>query len=105
MYDTLLSFPQEIRCIWERKYGIVTVLYLLIRYGTICDMLIRVFDGLYVPTNIPVSGSNSILALVSHRLPEVTISRITGPFLYIDYDDRHQLQNYSDSWMCRGCSL
>ena len=35
IYDLILSFSAEQRCIWKRKVGTGTILYLSIRYGTI----------------------------------------------------------------------
>ena len=54
-YDAFLSFQQEIKCIWGRKLGIGTILYLLVRYGTIIDMIFQIFSGIYVPKTISVS--------------------------------------------------
>ncbi|KAK7684396.1 hypothetical protein QCA50_012343 [Cerrena zonata] len=53
VYDALLSFTQEIRCIWKRKLSVVTVLYLFIRYGTVLDMFLQLLDRDYVPQTIP----------------------------------------------------
>ena len=54
-YDALLSFKQEIKCIWGRKLGIGTILYLFVRYGTIIDMIFQIFDGTYVYKTVSVS--------------------------------------------------
>ena len=35
VYDTLLTFSRELRCIWSRRFRIVTVLFVLQRYVTI----------------------------------------------------------------------
>ena len=55
VYDTVLSFPQEIKCIWGRKPGAGTILYLFIRYGTIIDMTFKIFTWAYVPKTVSVS--------------------------------------------------
>lgn len=47
LYDTAISFSQEVRCIWNRKFGVGTVLYLCIRYGTILNLFFNVFDGFF----------------------------------------------------------
>ena len=39
IYDLILSFAAEQRCIWKRKVGTGTILYLSIRYGIILNML------------------------------------------------------------------
>ena len=36
IYDPYLTFPNEIHCIWRRKKSIVTVLFVICRYGTVC---------------------------------------------------------------------
>ena len=54
-YDAFLSFQQEIKCIWGRKLGIGTILYLFVRYGTIIDIIIEIFDGTYVFKTVSVS--------------------------------------------------
>ena len=55
VYDTVLTSPQEIKCIWGRKPGAGTILYLFVRYGTIIDMIVNVFTGTYVPKTVSVS--------------------------------------------------
>lgn len=45
VYDTILTFPREVRCIWQRKLGMGPVLYLLIRYGTVLHMLCEILSG------------------------------------------------------------
>ncbi|KAI0074689.1 hypothetical protein K474DRAFT_1601089, partial [Panus rudis PR-1116 ss-1] len=37
-YDTLLTFSQEVKCIWRRKWSAVTFLYAAIRYGTLLEV-------------------------------------------------------------------
>ena len=56
VYDALLSFQQEIKCIWGKKLGIGTILYLCVRYGMIIDMIVRVFSGIYVFKTVLVSN-------------------------------------------------
>ncbi|KAI0078410.1 hypothetical protein K474DRAFT_1674117 [Panus rudis PR-1116 ss-1] len=45
VYDLLLTFPQEMTCIWKRKFSAVTVLYAIIRYATVLYMI---FDVSYL---------------------------------------------------------
>ncbi|KAK7688705.1 hypothetical protein QCA50_008243 [Cerrena zonata] len=54
VYDTILSFPKEVRCIWQRGYGIGPILYLFIRYCTILDMILQLLEG--IPPNTTVFG-------------------------------------------------
>ena len=56
VYDALLSFQQEIKCIWGRKPGTVTILYLFVRYGMIIDIVVLIFGGTYVPKTVSVSN-------------------------------------------------
>lgn len=56
VYDTLISFPQEAKCIWKRKIGTVTILYVLIRYGIILDLVMQLVGEFYVPPLVSVSG-------------------------------------------------
>ncbi|KAK7687274.1 hypothetical protein QCA50_009779 [Cerrena zonata] len=55
VYDTILTIPQEIKCIWKRKFSAVTVLYLFIRYGAVLDMLLKILSAFYTLTAIPVT--------------------------------------------------
>ena len=55
VYDTCLSFPKELKCIWQRKLRTAGVLYLIIRYGTIHIALSRVLDSFYISSTIAVS--------------------------------------------------
>ncbi|KAK7693363.1 hypothetical protein QCA50_002931 [Cerrena zonata] len=52
VYDTILAFPQELKCIWQRKFSMASVLYLLIRYGTFFNIFLRVFAGFYIYPNV-----------------------------------------------------
>ena len=55
-YDTVLSFPQEIKCIWGRTLGTATILYLFVRYGMIIDMIFEIFIATYVLKSVSVSS-------------------------------------------------
>ena len=35
VYDTLLTLPREVQCIWSMKPSMVTVVYVCARYGTL----------------------------------------------------------------------
>ena len=63
VFDTIQSLPQEVLCVWRRKWGTVTVLYLCIRYGTVLNMSLRVYEKFNLLTTIPVR--NSIILLNS----------------------------------------
>ena len=55
MYDFLLSFPREVESIWRRKFGVITILYLVIRYGTLVEMSLNVLEGTYIFKDTTVS--------------------------------------------------
>ena len=42
VYDALLSLSSEVTSIWNRRFGTVTVLYLIIRYMTITVSVFRI---------------------------------------------------------------
>ena len=65
LYDTILSFPQEIRYIWRRRFSLVTVSYIIIRYGTLVNTIMNILDAFYVSTSIPVR----LCTLVSQNFP------------------------------------
>ncbi|KAK7688761.1 hypothetical protein QCA50_008300 [Cerrena zonata] len=45
VYDTILFFPKEVKCIWQGKFGTGPILYLFIRYGTMFNMLLSLLEG------------------------------------------------------------
>lgn len=55
IYDLFLSFSTELGAIWKRKFGTGTVLYLLIRYGTIPNFTFQVLNNIFVPSTLLVS--------------------------------------------------
>lgn len=60
-YDTILTFSKEFQCIWQRRFGTGTVLYLIIRYGTILQMLFDVFRSFVKARSAVVSGIQKLL--------------------------------------------
>ena len=60
----ILALPQEVRCIWRRKFGTVTVLYTLIRYGTLINMVVNTLDAFYVLRDVPVSCLHIVIILL-----------------------------------------
>ena len=72
-YDVLLSLSQEIKCIWRRKTGVVTILYLFVRYGTIIDMAARIFETIYGFNTVSVSDATLRYCEVAQQfISEVT---------------------------------
>ena len=54
-YDALISLSQEIRCIWKRRFGTSTIIYLVGRYGTILNIMMQIVDHSIQHKNITVS--------------------------------------------------
>lgn len=54
VYDTILTLPQEVRCIWQRKWSGVTFLYATIRYVTMLDFMVQLISLLQTPGNTQV---------------------------------------------------
>ena len=75
VYDTLLSFSQEIRSIWQRRIGAVSILYVVIRYVTLVGMTVKLFNASYVFRTVPVSMYSLVLwaSIDSMALLEVPI--------------------------------
>lgn len=42
IYDVMLSLSREIKCIWHYKVSTVTVLYIVVRYGTLTFISLQV---------------------------------------------------------------
>ncbi|KAI0077098.1 hypothetical protein K474DRAFT_1164111 [Panus rudis PR-1116 ss-1] len=49
-YDTILTFPQELRCIWLRKWSGATVLYLGIRYFILLHLVMSCILDHMIPS-------------------------------------------------------
>ncbi|KAI0083636.1 hypothetical protein BDY19DRAFT_900028 [Irpex rosettiformis] len=45
MYDYFLTLPQEIKCIWRRKWSTATVLFLVNRYVVMCNRGFRMIQA------------------------------------------------------------
>ncbi|KAF8579111.1 hypothetical protein K439DRAFT_1620798 [Ramaria rubella] len=77
-YDTLLTFPSEVRFIWQNKCRLGTILYLLARYPGLLEFLLNVyldfatFPSLQALNFIPLVGVQGLLfarayAISSHK--------------------------------------
>lgn len=64
VYDTILSFPKEIKCIWQGKFGTGPILYLFIRYGTVFNMLLELLE--VFPSSRTVIVSNISIIVTFH---------------------------------------
>lgn len=42
VYDAIVSLAHESKCVWGRRFGFGTILYFLIRYGTIVNLFLQV---------------------------------------------------------------
>ncbi|CAL1697638.1 unnamed protein product [Somion occarium] len=52
LYDILLTFSQEVACVWRRKWNLVTLLFAVCRYGTLVDVMLKVQGGFGFPHSI-----------------------------------------------------
>ena len=55
IYDTIINLSKEVRCIWQRKRSMATVLYVSIRYGVILDILIPQLSYFFISRTVAVS--------------------------------------------------
>ena len=56
-YDIMLTFSREVNCIWRRKWNLVTVVYVVCRYGTFLDLMLRTLGSFYIPDAVWVGVS------------------------------------------------
>ncbi|KAI0075177.1 hypothetical protein K474DRAFT_1646913, partial [Panus rudis PR-1116 ss-1] len=55
-YDIVLTFSREVESIWKRQWSLITLLYVIIRYGALFDLLTNVIFTLYVANDVtPIS--------------------------------------------------
>ena len=59
IYDTVINLSKEVRCIWQRKRSMATVLYVSIRYGVILDILIPQLSYFFISRTVAVSVMTS----------------------------------------------
>lgn len=45
VYDTALTFDREVICVWKRKFSLVTILFICMRYGTLVSKVISTMMG------------------------------------------------------------
>ena len=53
LYDTLLTFPREVECIWKRKWSAASALFLLNRYSAVVRSILDVFEESTLPLVCP----------------------------------------------------
>ena len=83
-WDTMTSFSQEMRCIWGRRIGTVTFLYVGIRYVTLIQAFLHVFDQFFVSETIAVSD---VFTLYQKPLAQVLLRGISFLRIYVDNRD------------------
>ena len=49
-YDILLTFSREVDCIWKRKFGAITILFAVNRYGALGEAILEAILAVYVPS-------------------------------------------------------
>ncbi|KAI0073417.1 hypothetical protein K474DRAFT_1710748 [Panus rudis PR-1116 ss-1] len=76
VYDTILTFPQEFRCIWQRKWTAVTLLYAITRYLTILYITMHIPSILAVPQN--AQGYVNNIAVLESFVPTGSLQMLGG---------------------------
>lgn len=54
VYDILLTLSRELDCIWRRKITAVTVIYAVIRYGTLLQVSVQIVLNTWTPISASV---------------------------------------------------
>lgn len=67
-YDILLTLSQEVNCIWRRKFSAVTILYGVIRYGTLLQLVLQFLAAFWSSAHIIVRGTISTTHVISPML-------------------------------------
>ena len=60
LYDTLLTFPREVECIWKRKWSAATALFLLNRYSAVVLSILDPFSATTLPLVRPFIYDSSL---------------------------------------------
>ena len=76
-YDYALTLPDEIRCIWKRKFTSVTVLYFIMRYASIIAQTLEVVKFLS-PAHPQESQQSTASVLIIQTSYGLFTSRVTG---------------------------
>ncbi|KAK7688652.1 hypothetical protein QCA50_008190 [Cerrena zonata] len=74
VYDTMLTFSKEVRCIWQRKFGIGTVLYLLIRYTPIITIVFEYLNG---SSSLKTVTSFALFYMPHQWIPTIVVFALT----------------------------
>ncbi|KAG2363845.1 hypothetical protein BDR07DRAFT_878707 [Suillus spraguei] len=81
LYDCVLTLEQEIELIWRRRWSLITVLYLVVRYIGLLYVVINVLKSMPLVSltdavsNILGSTMNEIMMIVPAMLGVITIAR------------------------------
>ena len=51
VYDISLTLSQEVNCIWNRQFGVVKVIYIVNRYGSLVNLVTSLVQDSLVPTS------------------------------------------------------
>lgn len=62
-YDWFTTFDKEVRCIWKGKFTLVTLLYILNRYGVLAVCVADVLVTFGWPVNKPGPRANEVCLL------------------------------------------
>ena len=79
IYDAVLTFPKEVRCIWMRRFSGATVIYILVRYSGLALALLDIQQD--VSWNVPQTDtvcaldSSAALMYLHHFVSLVMLGR------------------------------
>ena len=48
VFDTMLTLPSEIKCIWSKKLRLGSILYVMARYSTLALFLVDTYKTFFV---------------------------------------------------------
>ncbi|TCD65330.1 hypothetical protein EIP91_002816 [Steccherinum ochraceum] len=74
-YDTLLTFPQEVECIWRRRFDFVTALFFSQRYMTLLGNILGLIQPTY-PT-VEVCRMMVVLSYITSALGYLGVALFT----------------------------
>ncbi|KAI0080542.1 hypothetical protein K474DRAFT_1657681 [Panus rudis PR-1116 ss-1] len=61
----MLTFPQELKCIWSRRVDVVTLLYTSLRYGALCDNIFTVVYSTMTPSHIESCKATDTISIIA----------------------------------------
>ena len=105
-FDILLTFPREVKCIWQRPFSAISVIYPIIRYCPLGSAILRSIPIMWRSMDLVVStfaiSRSAIWTVdynVSYRGDYLLLIIFGCPVLNIVF----QLRNIEDHWRYLRC--